>query len=191
MPDDEALPLEPLEPFPTFVRTAVSEKPYRKYARFALNPPERMPLPEVVEPPDPVRTLRALVQRLTAEQAEPEARKLPVDAKLDEHLEQRSPQFFLRNIPRIERIVDEWLEFTITPNARPDQAHLLDEARQARLERPELLETFSVEVVKEYRATAVRWMRHEDWTRYFSRELKDDAQGPLWRHDPNAPREDA
>jgi hypothetical protein len=183
MPDDQALLLEP---FPTFLRTAVSEKPYRKYARFALNSPERMPLPEPFENLDPVAPLRETVDRLTAEQATPEPRKLTVDSKLDEAMEHRSPQFVLRNIPRVERPVDEWLEFTKTPDARPDQAHLLDDVRDARHLPPVLLDRFGVDVVREYRATTLRWTRDEDWTRYFSRELKNDAKGPLWQYDPNA-----
>ncbi len=157
-----------------------------KYQRFALNRPERMPLPEPFENADPIAPLRETVDRLTAEHATPEPRKLTVDTKLEEAMEHRSPQFVLRNIPRVERPVDEWLLFTKTPDPRPDQASLLDDVREARHLAPVLLDRFSVEVVADYRATSRRWMCDEDWTRYFSRELKSDAKGPLWQYDPNA-----
>ena len=162
-----------------------SAKAFAKHARVALNAPERMPLPVAFEAPDPVGPLRATVERLTAEQAEPEPRKLAVDPKLDERLEHKTPQFVLRNIPRVQREVDPWIEYTVTPDARPDQARLLDAVREARYEAPTLVERFSVQVVREALDASDRWMHREDWTRHFSRELKENARGPLWRHDPN------
>jgi len=184
-PSDNALAV--LEPLAVALQARDrSERAFARHAHVALNAPERMPLPAPFEARDPVGPLRAVVERLTAEQAEPEARKLAVDPKLDERLEHKTPQFVLRNIPRVQREVDPWIEYKVTPDARPDQARLLDAVREARYEAPALVERFSVQVVRDALEASDRWLHREDWTRYFCRERKEDARGPLWKQDPDA-----
>lgn len=93
-------------------------------------------------------------------------------------------QFILRNIGRYVRIVDEKLEFNHTP---VELAQLDFDVRAHVKERhkpPELLNELSTDVVRfdmDWRRTMRDVM---EWERYFSREIREDFPGPIWKHDP-------
>jgi len=101
-------------------------------------------------------------------------------------------QFTLRNIGRAEREAypDEKLEMDHRPVDAggfvfPELADM-GKARAA----PALLEETSYQFV--YNASRWRWTMLEvmQWERHFCKELKDTVDGPLWRYDPDAPRDD-
>ncbi len=63
---------------------------------------------------------------------------------------------------------------------------MIGEARRARHEPPRLLDDTALERVRELYDHLRTLYQRTDWTRYFSRELKAEVSGPLWRYDPDA-----
>jgi len=109
---------------------------------------------------------------------------------LDGLLEHKTPQFFLRNIPRIERFVEDSPEFEVTEVRDREAEETLKSLRQMRYRRPEFLTEWNLERVTEFRKLWRRLFFEEDWTRRFGRELKEHVRGPLFRYDPDAPAQD-
>lgn len=95
-------------------------------------------------------------------------------------------QFILRNLRRFVKTInkDDPLEFERKPagvklelNAR---AHLQDLHRT-----PELLDGLGVDHARAELEWRHRFLEVMQWERYFCKEIKDEFQGPLWKHDPD------
>ena len=110
--------------------------------------------------------------------------------KVADQIEERTPQFFLRNTRRIERYADpDFLEYDYLETRDPESENVAVEILRLRYEPPKLHETFNIEHVKWLRALLKRLLFQEDWTRYFSREIKENIKGPIYKYDPDAPRD--
>lgn len=101
---------------------------------------------------------------------------------LDVRLEECTPQFFLRNIARVERSVEDRPELQIV-RTRDRQAETF-ECHRIRYAPPQFLEHWNIEDVLWLRALIRRYVFEEDWSRHFCRELKESVQGPLYRYNP-------
>jgi hypothetical protein len=94
-------------------------------------------------------------------------------------------QFILRNLRRFVKTVDrnDPLEFEKKEvGVKLDldtRKHLADLHR-----RPELLGDTGLEQVRNELAWRHRFLEVMQWERYFCKEIKDDFDGPLWKHDP-------
>jgi len=94
-------------------------------------------------------------------------------------------QFILRNLMRYVKTVnkDDPLEFekrAVGVKIDLDtRAHLKDLHRKA-----DLIDELGVEHVKHELAWRHRMLEVMQWERYFCAEIKEDFQGPLWKHDP-------
>lgn len=109
-------------------------------------------------------------------------------AKADEHREETTPQFFLRNVGRYERMHDEILPFELRESELQgfdDRA--LQEARllHRQYTPPPLLEQASYERVGENVDEMRDLMFRVKWTRFFGHEVKARVAGPLWKYFPD------
>lgn len=103
-------------------------------------------------------------------------------------LEHKVPQFFLRNVGRVERAEEDILPLIVQSSPRMDLTVLRAQVRRYRP--PELLRRWNLDEVLWLRALIRRVVFQEDWRRRFGRELKRHVRGPLFRYDPDAsPRE--
>lgn len=95
-------------------------------------------------------------------------------------------QFILRNLMRFVKTVnkDDPLEFERKPAGvkveLDARAHLQDLHRT-----PELLEDLGVDHVRHELAWRHRFLEVMQWERYYCKEIKDEFQGPMWKHDPD------
>ena len=108
--------------------------------------------------------------------------------ELEKKMERKEPQFFLRNIPRAERFLEDE-EYDRIQTMDRDWIDELTRARSPRYEPPELLEEMNLERVTTYRRDVRKLLCHTEWSRYFCRELKEDLSVAIWRYDPDAPKE--
>jgi hypothetical protein len=110
-------------------------------------------------------------------------------AKAEGQMEDKLAQFFLRNIGRVERLHDDVLEYELVQSElRGFDDAPLEEARkiQRHYVPPPLLDEITYRTVaKNVDATRELFFRAQ-WNRFFSRELKADLPGPLWKHFPDA-----
>lgn len=104
---------------------------------------------------------------------------------IDSQLEQRVPQFFLRNIARAEREVAEELPFEVTVVRDPEGERQLASLRKLRYQPPELLKRWNLDEVLWLRSMLRHYLFDEDWRRRFGRELKEGIRGPLYKYDPD------
>ena len=97
-------------------------------------------------------------------------------------------QFILRNLSRSVRDVDpdEPLQVEVVDSGRTNIATALVEARTTKIERIELLEEMTAEIVGKHRAFIKELYDETAWEERFSRELKETITGPLWKYDPHA-----
>lgn len=95
-------------------------------------------------------------------------------------------QFILRNLMRFVKTVnkDDPLEFERKPAGvkleLDARAHLADLHRT-----PELLDELGVDHVRHELAWRHRFLEVMQWERYYCKEIKDEFQGPMWKHDPD------
>ncbi len=101
-------------------------------------------------------------------------------------MEHKTPQFFLRNILRVERFVEDAPEFEVTQVRDLEAENVVQQLRSLRYEPPALLTEWNMTRVVELRALMRRLFFEDDWTRRFGRELKERVHGPLFRYDPDA-----
>lgn len=101
-------------------------------------------------------------------------------------LEHKTPQFFLRNIPRIERSTPDEPEFDVARIRDIEAERVVKDLRRLRYEPPTFLTEWNMSRVVELRALLRRLFFEEDWTRLFGRELKERVRGPLFRYDPDS-----
>jgi hypothetical protein len=106
---------------------------------------------------------------------------------IEGRMEDRVPQFFLRNITRVERTrdEDEGLPFEEVRTRDADAEGRVGRALAGRFPRPELLTHWNLDDVVWLRALVRRYVYQEDWRRRFGRELKEHVRGPLFRYDPD------
>lgn len=116
-------------------------------------------------------------------------RKEDYPSELTSQMEHREAQFFLRNIPRLERFPEEELPFDRRSIALGSLHDALEAVRGARYEPPVLVEVFNLAHVKAYRRGIRRAFYEDDWTRRFGRELREKLRVPVWRYDADAPPE--
>jgi len=124
--------------------------------------------------------------RMPREQSEHD---YPTD--LEEQMKICEPQFILRSLGRVVREggPDEPLPLESAPSERDLVTAALDEVRRLETEPLDLIDQMTYEAVAEHRGW-MKWL-YDDvrWERHFSREIKEDFAGPLWRYDPDAPKE--
>jgi FPC/CPF motif-containing protein YcgG len=111
---------------------------------------------------------------------------------MKEALRNVEAQFILRNLARAVRMVDpdEHLEFEFVDSGRTNIATALADSRSAKIERVELLEEMTPQLVGNHRSFIKGLYDDTAWERHFSREIKERITGPIWRYDPDAPVED-
>ena len=125
--------------------------------------------------------------------------RAPVEQSQDdypEHIEEAlgnvEAQFILRNLARAVRMVDpdERLELEFVDSGRTNIATALTDSRSAKIERVELLEEMTPQLVGNHRSFIKNLYDDTAWERHFSREIKETITGPIWRYDPDAPTDD-
>lgn len=102
---------------------------------------------------------------------------------LEEAMDEREPQFNLRNIPRAERYADPDERLAYDRDRFEYGLHVegVGEDRRWEHEPPELLEEMNLDAVRAQLAWR-RWYSNEArWERYFSKEIRTHTDGPLWR----------
>jgi hypothetical protein len=183
----DALSGEPereLDPFSGHERFADQLGGGRRTAR--ARPEELRPLEPLDVSIDKLVDLEALEQRASFEGMVRSPRTLDeddLDPKISDALTECKPQFHLRNLSRAERFADpeQPLDFESTESSiglpEPD-----DDAPDpmARV-RPDLLPSFSSQTVRGLRADHRQLFEETAWNEHFSREIKEDADGPLWK----------
>lgn len=109
-------------------------------------------------------------------------------AKADEHREHTTPQFFLRNVGRVERLDDEIIPWELRESELQgfdDRA--LEEAR--RIQRtytpPPLNDRPSYHEMGDAVDEMRDLMYRIRWTRFFGHDVKQRVPGPLWKHFPD------
>ena len=109
-----------------------------------------------------------------------------------EALANREPQFILRNLARMVKHADpdEPLELDRLPSGRVNVATSLEESRNAKLDRPELLEEMTTAFMQARRSFIKNLYQETRWEEHFCREIKEDFDGPIWRYDPSAEVDD-
>jgi hypothetical protein len=130
---------------------------------------------------------RRLLKAAAARRPKPaEARPLGRPDWMDRRLEDRTPQFSLRNVRRAVR-PEPGDESPFQVVAIRDRAaeEAVGEVRRLRYQRPKLLEHWNLADVTWLRELLRSVVFVEPWTRRFGRELKEHVQGPLWRYDPD------
>jgi hypothetical protein len=104
---------------------------------------------------------------------------------LDVRIEERVPQFSLRNIRRVERTVEDRPELAVVKTRDRAAEEAFREVRRLRYRPPQLLDRWNMDDVLWLRALLKRYVHQEDWRRRFGRELKSTVQGPLYKYDPD------
>lgn len=155
---------------------------------------EREPVLRPVEaPPSHIERLLAALHAIEAAENRTAILREPTERPLEDYppelekkMERREPQFFLRNIPRAEKFLDdeEYDRIRTMDRAWVDE---LERVRKPRYVPPELLDEMNLERVIAYRRDNRQLFCYEDWTRYFGRELKRTINVAVWRYDPNVP----
>lgn len=105
---------------------------------------------------------------------------------LEDRMEHKTPQFFLRNIPRVERSAPDEPEFDVSYVRDREAEATLQALRKMRYKPPEFLKEWNIERVVELREMLKVLVEKEDWTRRFGREIKERIRGPLYKYDPDA-----
>jgi hypothetical protein len=102
-------------------------------------------------------------------------------------MELKEPQFILRNIPRVEKFPDEWLEFDHSRVMVRDWHGLVQEVHRQRYAPPALLDELNLDRVTAYREGVRQLFFRADWSRHFCAELNKTLDGPVWKYDPDRP----
>jgi len=102
----------------------------------------------------------------------------------DARLEELTPQFFLRNVARLERFLDDELPLEEVRTRDKEAEQVVGRALPGRYQHPELLTHWNIADVVWLRALIKRFVYEEDWRTRFGRELKEHVQGPLYRYTP-------
>jgi len=168
--------------------------------RFARRLAGRLERPLAVEqvPPSPsiedrplYRHVRSLLRRAGRLRVRT-LRERPLERPegVDGQLEHLCPQYFLRNIGRVERPEEEGVPLEVQEVRDSRAEEILRELRNLRYRPPQLLDRMNLDEILWLRALLRRVIHQEDWRRRFGRELKETIRGPLYRYDPDAPPEE-
>lgn len=119
--------------------------------------------------------------------------KVPVEmhpdnypSSIQDQMRELEPQFILRNLGRVERMNEGQKRLPVERH-RPAPGIDIDaiaQLRLARYESPELLDETNLDVVSGLTAFRRRLYRDVRWERHFSREIREDFEGPMWRYQP-------
>lgn len=147
---------------------------------------EAFPGPRSMEDLRLYRTTRALLRKARQVKVrEYVVRSLERPPNVDGQVEERVPQFFLRNIRRVERWVEDSESPYVEVRTRDRVAEDVSaQYRGLRYEPPRLLDHWNMTDVLWFRAMIKRYFHEEDWRTRFGRELKERVQGPLWKYEP-------
>ena len=106
-----------------------------------------------------------------------------LDTKTSDALMEVKPQFHLRNLGRAERFVDpeEPMDFESTESSiglpEPDE----DAPDAMASVRPELLSRLSSQALRTLQSDHRHLFEETAWNAHFSREIKAEADGPMWK----------
>ena len=165
------------------------ERSLPRYAARYLRslPPERFRGPRSVEDLPLYLWAKRLLRsssRLGKAGASVTARPIVRPDGLDARLEHKVPQFFLRNITRVERELPDAPEYREVRTRDAAAEGLVRDLAAMRRRPPELLRRWNLEEVLRLRALLKRLFHQDDWTLHFGRELKERVQGPLYKYKP-------
>lgn len=105
---------------------------------------------------------------------------------IDSQMEEKVPQFFLRNIPRVEKpTIEEEYGFEVVRTRSPEDENIVATLLKIRYEPPKLIERFNIDEIKWFRALIKRVVYQNQWNKFFCRELKEHIQGPLYKYKPD------
>ena len=116
-------------------------------------------------------------------------RMMEPPAGLDSSLENKTPQFFLRNVSRTGHFVEESPRFEKVETRDRQAETIVPEMRRMRYSPPPFLQKWNLDEVIRVRKLFRTLLHDDDWTRRFGRELKERVRGPLFKYDPDAPGE--
>jgi len=151
-------------------------------------PVERTPERPCIEARPNYRRIRGLIRRAGRIRVRPvQQRALERPEGIDGHLENLCPQYFLRNIGRVERPEEEGVPLEVLEVRDSRAEETIRELRHLRYRPPRLLDRMNLDEVLWLRGILRRWLFQEDWRRRFGRELKESVRGPLFLYDPDAP----
>jgi len=131
--------------------------------------------------------IQRLLDRLS--KANPPAKKpreMARPAAVDNQIERKKEQFFLRSLFRVQRQVDEEMPFKVEQQRDPDAEVLVSKALPRRYQRPQLLTHSNMADVIWWRRFIRELFFEEDWRRHFGRELRESLNVAVWRHHPDA-----
>lgn len=109
---------------------------------------------------------------------------------IESSMEDKTPQFFLRNVLRAERPEDEEFFFEVVPTRDRKEERLPGQSGGLRYRPPRLLTRWNIDEVSWLRAMLKKLLYQEDWRRRFGKELKETVRGPLFLYDPDRPNDD-
>ena len=113
-------------------------------------------------------------------------RHIDTPPSIESKMEHKTPQFFLRNIPRIQRMEEDPDALPYKDQGMPVLSKI--QIRPAKLvyyERPKFIEYFSVNDVKWLQRVLSKTLREEVWTDRFSKEIKESLMTGLWLSNPD------
>jgi hypothetical protein len=164
-------------PVPPFVLPCETSPITRLASRLdhpCVNVPPRMRLPELPAEVDPLAALKEMLERVaTPMRVERPPREVSADAKVQDALEQRTPQFILRNTPRLERDPEDVPAWVVKPSGRAEVDADLGEVRSARHRPPELLREWMLDQVKAARREQRERACALQWSQHFGREARE------------------
>lgn len=101
-------------------------------------------------------------------------------------LDERVPQFFLRNIQRAERELPDEMEWKGSAGL-PDVMNikLVKDELPRRFPKPELLSHWNIDDMIWFRAMIQKYFHKTEWNRHFGHEIKEKLTGPIWKYDPD------
>ena len=105
--------------------------------------------------------------------------------ELDDRLSDLEPQFFLRNVPRAEKYIDDLELNYVQVREAPEDAHAIVAAAYRP---PEFVEQNNADRIGAHRREMRRLFFEADWTRHFGYELKtklSELHRAVWNYDPD------
>jgi hypothetical protein len=182
-----------IDPFSAHERFATRLAGTRPIAR--ARPDAMLPMEPIDVAVDRRMDLEALVAQATFEGAVRAPRTLEEDelsGEISDALTECKPQFHLRNLNRVERFADpdEPLDFETVVSQTGLPVESADEPDPMARLTPGLLARTSIEAIRGLRAEHDALFRDTAWNEHFSRELKENATGPLWKQGPPSGEEE-
>jgi len=113
-------------------------------------------------------------------------REMERPAAVDNQIERKKEQFFLRSLFRVQRQVDEEMPFKVEQQRDPDAEILVSKVLPRRYQRPQMLTHRNMDDVIWWRRFVREVFFEDDWTRRFGRELRESLNVAVWRYDPDA-----